>query len=152
MLNPQSNQALINSFLQEQLSDSEMHDFRQRLKTDPIFVRRFEEQRLLAHGIKLARMRKQAHRFQNLERPVKVAEIELDQTTISRAIRLEKDLKILDRYRKKNEEIEVGKVVKISKRKNWQPIAAGILFILGLSWYFLLFESKNDYQLLAEKI
>lgn len=150
MLNPETDIEWIDGFLQGQLSTLKIITFQQRLKNDTSFATLFEGQKVLADGIRLARMAEQVRYFQSLN-VLAAEDVIVDETMIGEAVRLEKNLAVLERFRKKNEAVEIGKAVKISKRKNWQLIAASIIFLLGLSWYFLLFESKNEYQLLAEK-
>lgn len=138
MLNPQTDQEWIDGFLREQLVDTELINFHQKLKDDSAFTVLFEEQKILAAGIRLARMTEQLQHFRGLQATIQGETETPDAAMIGAGVRMDKNLAILEKFKTKNKKIDKRTIVlKNRKRISWL-VAASLLFIissLGLSFW-----------------
>jgi len=132
MLNPQTDTEWMDGFLQGQLSTTEMVIFQERLGRDPDFSALFEEQKLLVDGLRLARMSEQVRYFQGLNVLAEGEEIlELEEEEIGEAVRLDRNLDVLARFKERGEELD--SVVELPKRRTWNwQLAASLLLPFGL--------------------
>ncbi len=141
------NQEWIDTFLQGRLSEMERSQLQQKLKKDANFATLLEEQQAIANGIRLARLSEQVRYFRGLN--VLADGREVEEELIGEAIRVDKNVEMFERFRERGQQMD--REVKLSSRRKWLGIAASILFLLGCSWYALFFDSKTQYELLAEK-
>ena len=137
MPNPQTNQEWIDGFLRGQLSAVQKANFRQKLENDTVFSTLFEEQKILADGLRFARLSEQVDRFQRLN-TLDNDQNRIEETTIGEAVRVKKNLEVLERFKTKSKAIDEKRIVlKNRKKTNWL-IAASLLFIissLGVSFW-----------------
>ncbi len=139
----------IDGFLRKELSDKDVVIFKERLAQENSFAALFKEQQLLAEGIRLSMLSNKVNHFQQLGQEID-GDL-LDEQTIGEAVRYDKNLAVLDRLKEKGKVLDQKLVVKHSNTKKRWSIAASLLFLVGLSWYLLLFNSKSKHELLAEK-
>jgi len=138
MHNSQTDQEWIDGFLSGQLLDAERISFHQKLKDDSTFAALFEEQKIIADGIRLDKMSKQLHHFQDLEASFQDEPEVVDEEMIDAAIRMDKNLAVLERFKTKNKKMDETIIVLKNRRKISWLVAASLLFILsgiGLSFY-----------------
>lgn len=142
MLNSKTDMEWIDGFLQEHLSKAEVLTFQERLSKDSSFAALFEEQQVLAAGIRMNLLTDKVRHFQQLGQEVD-GDL-LDDGTIGEAVRLDRSSEILERFRAKGKEMD--EVVALPKRKKWNwQLAASLLLPFGL--FFSLWSNYLTNQL-----
>ena len=139
MPNSRTDMEWIDGFLQGELSESEVLTFRERLTTEPAFAVLFEEQKLLADGIRLSRLIEKMRHFQELGQ--EIDEGLLDEGTIGEAVRYDKSLEVLERFKEKGKELDKVATQEVTKRSltsylfSRYSAAAAILLLLISFWW-----------------
>jgi len=132
MPNSLTDQEWIDKYLQDQLNKEEKITFNQRLKEE-VFATQFEEQKLIAEGIRLHLLRQKANHFQAISKKAAAT----GEDTIGQAFRHQRNLDVLERLKRKEKEIEEKVEMPAPKIRQWRSIAAGLLLPLGIAlWLF----------------
>jgi len=139
MPNLTTDQEWIDSFLQNQLTSEEKVSFSQRLKEEG-FAKQFEEQKLIAEGIRLYLLRQKVDHFQKISKEETAGEKDM----IGQAFRHQRNLEVLERLKRKEEEIEESISKPAPKIKQWMGIAAGFLLPLGIALWLFAHLSGNQ--------
>ena len=141
MLNPTTDIEWMDGFLRKELSESEIVAFQQRLAEEPAFAALFEEQQLIITGIRLNGLNKKVRHFQELGKSLE--EGGLEEATIGQAVRYERNMDVLERFKERGRELDEVIEMPIKRKWNWQ-LAASILLPIGLFFSFWSNHSANQ--------
>ena len=140
MLNSKTDMEWIDGFLRQELSESEVATFQERLAKEPAFAALFEEQELILNGIRLHQLSDKVRHFQQMGH--EIDEGLLDDGTIGEAVRYDRSLDVLERLKARGQEMdEVEEVQQATKRSfiraifnRYSAIAAMLLFLVCFWW------------------
>lgn len=150
MPNPETDIEEIDSFLLGKLSSSARADFEKRVATDADFATLFSEQKLVSDGIRLARMSEQVGYFQGLNVLAEDVEMEVEENIIGEAVRVEKNLDVLARFRERGAELDEEESKKEPKTKilsisfiRYAAVAATFLILVTFWWADLNYSNSS---------
>jgi len=129
----------IDNFLKGKLSESEVVTFQKRLAEEATFADLFEEAQLIATGIRLNGLTKRVRHFQALGKSLD--ESGLEEETIGQAIRYERNMDVLERFKERGKELDevaasVPKKGKLTSYlfNRYTSVAAVLLLLVTFWW------------------
>lgn len=139
MLNPKTDSEWMDGFLRAELSESEVVTFQQRLTNEPAFAALFEEQQLIATGIRLNGLNEKVLHFQALGKSLDAGGLE--EATIGQAVRYERNMDVLERFKERGRELDEVNTKTPKKSKlisylfsRYTSAAAVLLLLIGFWW------------------
>ncbi len=140
MLNSKTDMEWIDGFLRQELSESEVATFQERLAKEPAFAALFEEQELILNGIRLHQLSDKVRHFQQMGQEMDGNL--LDDGTIGEAVRYDRSSAVLERFREKGKEMdEKEELQQATKRglisyifSRYAAAAAVLLFLVSFWW------------------
>ncbi len=145
MFKPKTDQEWIDAFLQGKLSKEEIITFQQRLTNEAALSLLFKEQKILTDGLRLAQLSKKVQYFQGLNVLAEGEEVALDEASIEEAVRVNRNLEVLERFRGKGERIDAKNVIKVQRKSIMVKLAmAASIALFVLAGLFLW--NKQQYS------
>ena len=166
MPNPKTDQEWIDCFILDQLAGEEKIDFQQRLEKDTNFSDQYQEQLLIAKGIRLSLLKKQLSHFQELSILEDDTE-DLEEGMIGQAMRHEQNRSVLERLKERGkildeESLPQNKKSAFINTTFFKYISAAAVFIFLITFWWAdnnysnnsiiqeLYEPLLDYQQAGE--